>query len=139
MFRLSVLAVSLTIAAGLAGACSSSTSGGDALNQISSAFCARAASCCTGVNPSSCTNDVSNAYKSVGYDSSKEYTSDSVNKCTTAIKGAPCPVGACIFVVPTDCPGQGALLPIFVGAVDGGGEQDSAAADSATQGDASSD
>jgi hypothetical protein len=116
-------------------ACSSGTSGNDALDQLSSAFCARAAACCTGIVQGTCGATVSNAYKAVGFDTSQTYDSDSVSQCTSEIQALACPAtgAACQFTVPKDCPAAGQTLPFLDNRMDAGGAMDSGSAmDSAT-------
>jgi len=102
-------------------ACSGGTSGSSALSQLAGAFCSRAQACCTGVSQT-CTGDVSSAYQRAGFDTSQQYTTDSVNKCVGEIQGLACPGAACVFTVPPDCPASGAALPIL-----GNGGQDAGA------------
>ncbi len=104
------------------GCSSAATTGGSAaLTQLSGAFCARASSCCVGIDSSSCPSNVSAAYTAAGFDTTQAYSSDSVNKCTSEIQALPCPQAgdACVFTVPTDCPAAGQLLPFL--AADAGG------------------
>jgi hypothetical protein len=112
---------SVTALCGVLLGCSSGTGGTDALNQISSAFCSRAAACCNGVSQT-CTNNVSSAYQSAGFNTSQQYTSSSVSQCVSEIQGLPCPGQSCVFTVPSDCPASGAALPILGngGAIDAG-------------------
>jgi hypothetical protein len=70
---------------------------------------------CAGVDQSACASNVSTAYKLVGFDTSQNYTTDSVNQCVGDIGALSCPPAgaACEFTVPKSCPGQGATLPIL--------------------------
>jgi hypothetical protein len=128
----------------IVAACSSSSvSGNDALNQVAGAFCSRAASCCTSVAASTCQQNVVTAYKSVGFNTGSDYTSDSVNQCVTAIKALGCPTsGLCVFTVPSGCPAGGAILPIAATSAGDGGTENDAGGSSGEDGgapDASSD
>ncbi len=94
------------------GAACSSTSGNDALNQITNAFCTRATACCSALSNSNCQTYFTGAYVRAGFDTSANYTTDSVNACSAAFTQLACPTSGCSFTVPSACPGAGGTLTV---------------------------
>jgi hypothetical protein len=118
-FAICVSGVVLSIAA-----CSSSTgseSGNAALNALTSAFCSKVTSCCATVSQTACQTIFDGAFVQAGFDTSKNYTTDSVNTCTGEINALMCPATGCAFAFPADCPAAGQAFS-FAGSGDASSE-----------------